>query len=249
MKFLLKCGLFLSLLFSFNPSSYALKIGQELAQAKEGDCFVFGHKKSFTLTRIALNENNILVLEEVSAPLSWKPKKWQTWLLEGAPGHTSWTLTQIDLENTQVKKAYCFVRKSNLNFDESGSFLSTLMQLDFEELPLDKRKKVGISSGTDDLMPKATWQPPLPKGASIPSKKFTAFRAQWPKDNSELSGQLIEIYLPEKDSKKTALLSYLPYWIEVRHAALKARIQTLFVGSQIESPKKVQTKSRPNPLS
>lgn len=243
MKQLAAFFIFLSLLFSFQPCIYALKIGEKLIHAKEGDCFVFGHKKSFTLTRVALNEKTNLVLEEVSAPLSCKPKDWQEWLLKNAPGHTSWTLTQIDLKKCHAKKAYCFVRKSHLSTDEAGSFLSILFNLNFEKLSSDKRKKIGISSGSDDLMPKALWQPPIPEGANLSSKKFEAYRARWPKDNSELSNQLIEIYLPEITSKNKAALSYLPYWIEVRHAALKTRVQTLYVGLGIESPKKLSKKT------
>jgi len=225
---------FLVLAF-FCSQTQALELAETFRKAPERAYVVYAHKQTFTLTRIAKKMQDRLLLEEISAPMARKPVQWQTWINQGAPGHTSWTLTEIDLSTKSVLSSYCLLKKVELNVKEFHSFLGTLLSLQFEKVPLEKRKRLGVNGGSDDLMPKRLWQPKAPDGLLVKGfLQYDAFQARWPKDGSQLSGQLIDLYFVKGSSEPYA--SAFPHWIEVRHAAIKGSIFALYTGKDLNSP-------------
>jgi hypothetical protein len=213
----------------------ALELAQTFKHAPERSFVVYAHKQTFTLTRIAKIVQHRLVLEEISAPMSRKPEKWHSWVSQGAPGHTSWTLTEVDLNTKSVISSYCLLKKMELNIKEFHSFLATLLSLEFEKVPLKNRKCLGVAGGSDDLMPRRLWQPKAPEGLiSKGSAKYEAYQARWPKDGSQLAGQLVDLYFLSES--KEAHESAFPHWIEVRHAAIKGSIFAISTGKDLSSP-------------
>lgn len=229
------CLLFLAFTCCF-AKTHALELAQTFSNAQENSFIVYAHKQTFTLTRIAKKAPPNVVIEEISAPISQKPSNWQAWLDQGAPGHTSWTLTEVDLKSKSVLSSYCLLKKMEISVKEFHSFLATLLSLKFEKVPLEKRKRLGVDGGCDDLMPRRLWQPKTPEGlATKGSLSYDAYQARWPKDGSQLSGQLVDIYFASNPSEPH--VHAFPHWIEVRHAALKGSIFALCTGKDLTSPK------------
>ncbi len=84
-----------------------------------------------------------------------------------------------------------------------------------------------------DMRP--VWQPRLIiEGKPDDGVAFDAWRADWPRDGSDLSNKTIEIYLP-KDNQSYP--SYFPYWLQINGTAGKAKIRIIDSGSNLQSPK------------
>ena len=72
------------------------------------------------------------------------------------------------------------------------------------------------------------------EGQVVPGVEFNAWRTRWIKDDSELSGKVIDIYLP-KDADKH--LSYFPYWLQISGVVGKAKVRIIDSGLGLRSPK------------
>ena len=155
------------------------------------------------------------------------PKDIQKYLDDLAPSHTSWTQTDFDLTEVIVKHCYSFVQKSFLDTTNFQDFFSILIKLPFEFVEEDKRKKIGLDY-SDGIDMRKTWEPSLPKSIQTNSHKWYVYRAKWPKDGSDLSNKVIEIYLYED-------LPF-PVWIEIKAAAYKGKLRMIDLGKDLISP-------------
>jgi hypothetical protein len=215
-----------------------LFLRDNLQMAQPGDYIVVMTGKTKTLMHIAKKENQLLTIEEIAVPeCKIAPNtNWKEWVAEGAPGNTSWVMFEIDLQTGQMHKYYSFTKRNWFEIPDADNFLSKLLNLKFIKIPDNARKKAGPKgrSGPDH---RPFWQPRMiAEGKIVQGVAFDAWRTRWPKDGSDLSGKLIEIYLP---SDKQRFLSYFPYWLQISGAIGKAKIRIIDSGSGLKSPKKM----------
>lgn len=228
--------LFLLLLFAFSQLSAAsLFLREHLNEARQGDYVVTMQNKNYTLLNIHQTDGKNLVLEEITVPVSMKSKSisWKDWVSQGAPGHSCWVLYLIQFPEGIIKQCYSVSKHGWLDTKQLESFLPTLLNLRFATIPENERKKVGPppSVGSPDF--RKYWQPKMiMDGRTISGVSFDGWLAQWPRDESILSGKSIEIYLPHDKQYP----SYFPYWLQIRGAVGKATIHIIDSGYGLHSP-------------
>jgi hypothetical protein len=218
-------------------SGEELRFKDRLEKAKCGDFFVTQTNKMITLAAIRSISPSTLLLEEISVPeQNLKPlpdssTAWTSWIKAKAPGHTSWSMIEIDLENGQVLECYSFSRSAWIQFSQKESFLSTLLLLPLKPVDPDKRRRIGPPPLDGEPDRRKVWNPPMiADGKKIDRAEFEAFETEWPKDGSELSGKTITLYF-DKDKRVP-----LPYWIQVDTAHATAALRTIDSGKNLPSP-------------
>ncbi len=229
---------FLILFFSFAASSAEeLFLKEKLAEAEAGSWMVLQQKKNFTLIHIYERTSDKIILEEVSIPLASFQRQrtsWKCWFESGALGHTSWMLSQIDLQTARFEQSYSFTQKKWVDLSQSDTFLTTLLNLPFRPVPEKRRRRLGAGSLRGQ---RPLWQPRLVvEGQQIEGVSFTSWIAKWPADGSDLARKHLEIYIPESQNQAT-YPSYFPYWIEVDNCIGNARVRVVDSGLNARSPK------------
>lgn len=227
------------LTFGLFGQESSLFLKERFRSAQTGAYIVFEQNKMYTLLNIYDKTNSSLVIEEVSAPTNRLPKNisFRQWFEEGAQGSTSWIMSQIDLESGQILQSYSFTRKGWLDVSNVSSFLTTLLNLRFVKISDEERKKIGPPPRYGQLDQRRLWNPRLVlDGKIIPQVPFSAWKARWPNDNTELSRKKIEIYLPELGNDDLPYPSYFPYWIEVEGKLGCAQVRVIDSGFNVISP-------------
>lgn len=214
---------------------------ENIVKAKPGDFIVTSQGKNFTVLHVReINDQN-MIMEEITAPQSRVPRNrytWRQWIECGAPGHTSWVMYDLNTIHGTMGDAFSYTKNCWFRIPESDNFLSRLLSLKFSPIPLKDRKRVGpsLKNGlTQDW--RGVWQPKLVvNGQAISGAQFTVWKTRWPDDGSELSGKMIEAYIPEEDQRYP---SYFPYWLEISGMLCKAKVRILDSGSNLQSPKPI----------
>lgn len=220
--------IYLLLFLFFFQALGALELKTKLTNAASGDFIVYLYKSHITLVRIAKHHPKELVIEEITAPKG--DYDWQEWLNQNAPEHTSWTVTTLDPTTLKILSSYSLDEQPTAIMTSDLQFLPTLLKLELQAVPQDQLKKIGPEPMAGEVDMRKIWHPKIVwKGKTI-EIPIDAFRATWPKDESELAGKSIEVYIPQKEA-----LSYLPYWIEIGSGPLKAKVQAIDSGSGLVS--------------
>lgn len=213
----------------------AFTLKDNLQQAIPGDFLVIAANKTITFMHIYEKQNGVLIVEEIAVPEGRKPQQmsWREWVQQEAPGNTSWVMYEIDLPTGRMLRYYSFTKQGWFEIAEADNFLSKMLNLRLSRMPDKDRKKVGTKIfATDDSR---FWQPSLVvDGTIIRGIKFDAWRTRWPKDNTDLSGKIIDLYLPQD---KQAYPSYFPYWLQINGTVGRAKVRIIDSGSQLKSPK------------
>jgi len=216
------------LFFLFSPllaeDSGSHPLRERLKGARSGDYVVTEANKMISLLIVRSLTPQSLILEEISAPsesLTQKPDSWCEWLKNRAPGHTSWSMMELDLSENQVLECYSFSRSSWVQLSDRENFFSTLLNLPLKPVPKDQQKKLGPPplSGEDDH--RALWKPPLiVEGEQLKHSEFDVYSSYWPKDGSDLSGNKLSLYFDR--SRR----SPFPVWIQIEttHATAPLRV-------------------------
>lgn len=225
---------FFFLLFLVQPlAAQVITLRDNLKRAKAGDFIVAAQGKNNSLLRVGDNDGKKLMLEEISIPASKCPDSWRRWAEKGAPGNTSWVLYQIDLDSGAMLSAYSYTRGTYFQIAEAENFLGTLMTLQLNPIENKDRKMIGPPPG-DGPDFRRMWNPKLVvEGKEIPGISFSAWKTFWPKDNSELSGRSIVIYLPN-DPRYPA---YFPHWLEISGFIGKAKVRIIDSGENLFLPR------------
>lgn len=210
-----------------------LRLQERLEKAKSGDFIVTEANKMITLLAIRSNNPHTVILEEISAPVSHlkkMPDSWGEWVKAKAPGHTSWSMIEIDLQSGQVLECYSFSRSAWIQVSQNESFIATLLHLPMKSTPTDKRKRIGPAplDGEPDF--RKSWNPPLVfEGKKVENAHFDVFEALWPKDGTELSNQQITLYF-DKEKRFP-----LPFWVQVDTSHATAALRTIDSGKNLPS--------------
>lgn len=230
---------FIAVLFfiALSPLS-ALTLSDEFRRAEVGDYVVFLEQKHLTLFRIASKNDKEIGIEEITAQeqgINPQTANWQQWLQEGAPNHTSWTLSLLDLETGAMKASYSYTTNEWQANQTVASFLPTLLQLPLETVPLDLRKRIGPPPEKGEQEARKLWTPKVTfHHTAVPQVPFAVYRAEWPQDESDLRGKVVLLYFAT--GKATECLSYFPYWIEVVGLVGRVKLRVIDSGKGLESP-------------
>lgn len=210
---------------------------ENLSRARAGDYLVTAQNKNYTVFHIYGRSPSTLTVEEITVPAQ-KMKgcftSWKDWVMKKAPGNTSWVMYTIDLSNAQILRYYSFTKRNLLDMSNSNNFLTTLLNLHLERVPYEKRRRVGPPPLYNREDRRALWQPRIVvEGNEVPNVAFEAWQTRWPKDGSDLSGKIIEVYVPRENERYP---SYFPYWLQISGIIGSAKIRIIDSGSQMDSP-------------
>jgi len=228
-------------IFCFSESLY---LRDNLKRTEKGDYLVAVRNKNYTVIFIEEKLNGSLVIQEITIPKQLFPQNiptWRAWVEAGAPNHTAWVAYTVDLSTGYIQHYYSYPHQSWMNISESDSILSKLINLPFTPIAPHKRRYIGNSDGTRRL-----WHPRMiVEGQQVPGIRFDAWEGRWPQDQSQLSGNQVQIYLPEKGA---GYPDYFPYWLQMKAAVGKAQLRIVDSGHQLRSPRHFPMKLSTNSL-
>lgn len=221
-----------------------LQLKDKLAEARPGSYLVLEQNKTFTFLYIHERLENAIVIEEVSIPaasFARKPMNWKLWFESGAPGNTAWIMSRVNLNTGVLEETFSFTHQGWIDMSGSNPFLTTLLNLRFQELSPPERRKIGLPPGYNKVDRRPIWNPRLiVDGRALANVPFHAYKARWPSDGSDLSRKVIEIYLPVPPSNEPNAIyypSYFPYWLEVEGRIGSAKVRVVDSGVDAHSPK------------
>jgi hypothetical protein len=229
------------LLFSFVARGENVILKENLRRANPGSYLVLEQGKTFTFFHIFENNGEKIIIEEVSIPEKNMVAQhyqggWKCWFEQGAPGHTSWTHSLVNLNNGRIEEMYSFTQKGWIDVSKTSSFMTTLLNLPFEQAPDKERRKIGLPPGYGKPDHRPLWHPRLiADGVLVQHVYFYVWKTRWPSDGSELARKIIEIYLPEANSSYP---TYFPYLVEVEGKIGSAKVRVVDSGLIANSPKK-----------
>jgi hypothetical protein len=217
--------------FIFNLHGEEMFLRDNLKLAKVGDFIVTTQNKTYTLLLIDEITPSTISIEEISVPsnrINLKNLSWKEWIAQDGPGNTSWVRYVIDTNNGEMKEYFSYTKNGYYTLPESENFLSTLLNIKLRSVPVSERKKVGPRPPSQASDRRPYWQPKLIfEGQVVPGIAFDAWRTFWPKDGSDLSGKIIEIYVPRNPGEYPA---YFPYWLQVSGIVGKAKVHIIDSG-------------------
>jgi hypothetical protein len=204
---------------------------ERLEKAKSGDYIVTEANKMVTLLAVRSNPSHTVILEEISAPLSnlkKMPSSWAEWVKAKAPGHTSWSMVEIDLQNGKILECYSFSRSAWIQVSQNESLLATLFNLPLKTIAADKRKRIGPPPLNDESDFRKVWNPPLIfEGKKVENAHFDVYETTWPKDGSELSNQEVSLYFDQEKRFP------FPFWVQVDTSHATAALRTIDSGKNL----------------
>lgn len=219
-------------------------IKEKFQNARPGDYIITAQEKNYSLLRVRSIRGNVLILEEVCVPahqIDLKKIDWREWLQKKAPGHTAWTLYEIDMHKGQLLDGFSYSKNGWLSLDGQEQFFAHLFKLRFESTPDGEKKRIGPPPPSGEADHRKFWYPFLFfQGKKKEHPLFETFRAQWPEDGSELSRCKIDLYL---DATSDALA--FPYWVEIKSAHISFTIRTIDSGRNLPSPLREGIPRRP----
>ena len=236
--------IFLALLFlCCLASASEVLLKEKLGFAPTGSFLVLEQNRTFTLLYIHQRDEHKLVIEEVSIPAAHfakHPMNWKVWFEKGAPGHTGWIISQINLMTGSFEETFSYTHRGWIDMSASNQFLTTLLNLKFQEVPDSERRKIGLPPGYHKVDHRPLWTPRLVmNGQVVAHVPFRAYKARWPADGTDLSRKYVEIYLPEPQTadQESPYPMYFPYWLEVEGKIGSAKIRVVDSGINANSPK------------
>ncbi len=237
-KILGQLFIFLLLCFAFplwGAPVAAQSLNEKLARSEPGDFIVTAQDGNYSLLFVRAIKGKILLLEEVSVPsphVDLKKIQWKKWVKEKAPGHTSWTLYEIDTDSGKMLTCFSYTKNSWLYLDPSEQFLTRLLTLPLTSVLPNERKKIGKEPNPQEEDRRSFWNPPLfVEGKKLNKPAFEVLKARWPEDKSLLAQSLIEFYFSADHPSFP-----FPYWIEVHTSHYTFKIRAIDSGHQIISP-------------
>ncbi len=229
----MKLWLFCFLFATFALFSKEFHVKDRVQIAKPGDFIVTEAGKMATLLSIRSLTSNSIIIEEISAPSQniKNISSWPDWVKAKAPGHTSWSMIEIDLQSGSILECYSFSRGGWVHLSSQESLLSTLLQLPLTPVDSEKRRRIGPPPAPGESDHRKEWNPSLVyEGKKMENALFEVFETSWPQDGTELSGQTVSLYF-DKEMKYP-----LPYWIQVDTSQATANLRTIDGGKSLPSP-------------
>lgn len=228
---IMKFWVFLCLALSLPLLGSSFRLKERIEKAKPGDYIVTEAGKMITLLSIRSIHPNSLLIEEISVPtqnLKKRPDSWPEWVKANAPGHTSWSMVEMDLQTGSLLECFSFSKSCWIQLSQKESLISSLLHLPMQKVSVDKQHKIGPPPMPGEPDFRKVWVPPLVyEGKKIDSPQFEVYETVWPKDDSELSGQNVLLYF---DLEKKLPF---PFWIQVETSHATAALRTLDSGKNL----------------
>jgi hypothetical protein len=213
---------------------FSSPLQERIERSCPGDYLVVEGGKIITIVSIRSVSPTSIILEEVSIlsqNLKKHPPSWRDWIKERAPGHTSWSMIELDRKTGEVLECYSFTKASWIKLSSHESLLATLIKLPLTLVPNERRRKIGPPPMGGELDTRKIWEPPtFFEGKKQGGLHFDVFEAAWPSDNSPLSGSNVLLYFDREE------LFPLPFWIQVETAHAQIAIRTIDSGREFPSP-------------
>lgn len=201
-----------------------------LEKGSQGDYFVFEANKTATLIAIRSISPAKIRLEEISVPSSKIPSSWPQWIQSKAPGHTSWSMIEIDLVNGVPLDCYSFSRSAWIQISQKESLLATLLHLSLHPIESDRRRRIGPSPLPGERDHRKFWNPPfIVEGRKKENAAFDVFETDWPEDGTELSGKTVSLYFDQE--KKFPF----PFWIQIETTHATGALRAIDCGKNLPS--------------
>lgn len=197
---------------------------ERLKKAKNGDFFVAEANKMVSLLIVRSITPTSLILEEITVPanaLNPRPASWSEWVKKRAPGHTSWSMIEIDLQSHQLMECYSFTHNAWMQLSGQDSLIPTLLSLPLKPVAERDLRRIGPHPMEGEPDFRQIWKPPLViNGHQMKDVEFVVFEALWPQDGSQLAGNKVSIYFDRTSQTP------FPSWIQIEtaHAAGSLRI-------------------------
>jgi hypothetical protein len=224
----------LFLLFSSLTFAGELRLKERLEKAKCGDYVVTEANKMITLLVLRSISPQSFIIEEITAPSHAlkkqpaSPASWSEWIKNKAPGHTSWSMIEIDRTNGQISECYSFSRSAWIRLSNQESLFASLMNLPMKEIPQENRRKIGPPPMNGEKDHRQVWSPPLLReGKKIEKASFAVYETVWPDDGSEIAGRIVSLYF---DTDKQFPF---PFWIQAETTHVTATLQTIDSGKNL----------------
>ncbi len=195
-----------------------------LEKAKPGDYVALKIHKTLTFIRIHSVDKEAISLEEISAPLKNLkpyPKSWNQWVLDKAPGHTSWSILKIDINSGKILSCYSADKRSWVQINPQESLFATLLHLPLNKVKDTHIRKIGPPPSFDEPDTRPIWKPSfIFEGKELENPVFDVFETVWPDDGSDLKNTHLTLYFDH------AMHIALPIWIQfdTSHAAFHVQI-------------------------
>lgn len=234
--------IFLMSIFTYATAD-ELVLKDNLSKARSGDYLVTLQNKNYTVLLINKKDADTLVINEITIPTSClstnPPFSWKGWVEAGAPKNTSWLAYTIYLPTGTMQNIFSYTRNEWVSIPQSQNFLTTLLNLHLQKIPDNERKRIGPPPSTEHIDRRPVWQPKLiVDGNWIKGVAFEGYHTRWPKDGSELSDKMLEVYLPKDSDLYPA---YFPYWLQVSGLVGKARVRIVDSGNNLSLKKPQET--------
>lgn len=217
------------------PPASTLILKDRFAHATSGDYIVTAQEKNYSLLFIRDLDKKTLILEEITVPeeqINLSTQNWQQWLSDKAPGHTAWTLYEIDLNTGTLIESFSFSQNGWLFLDETQLLITRLLTLPLTHVKSEERRKIGPPPQSGEVDQRALWNPPLILGGKkIPKPQFDVWKTKWPEEQSPLSGCRLELYFAKSD----ALFAF-PRWIDIQSPHYSFKLRTIDSGKDLHSP-------------
>lgn len=230
MKIIRSLAICLILMIS-NTLECSNALQERLKTAKNGDYFVTESGKMISVLAVRSVDANSLILEEITAPanvLNPRPTSWCEWVRQMAPGHTSWSMIEIDLKEHQLTECYSFSRSTWVQLSTQESIVSTILDLPMQLISPQEQRKIGPEPSAGETDTRKIWRPPfIQEGQRQTDVSFDVYRSTWPKDSTELAGNTVLLYFDQANQ------SPFPVWIQVNTPHASASIRTIDFGKNL----------------
>jgi len=210
-----------------SSSTHVLK--ERLKRAQSGDFLVAETNQMISVLVIRAVTPHSIVLEEITAPvaaLDPKPSSWGEWIKKRAPGHTSWSMVEIDLQSHQLLECYSFSRNAWLQLSTQDSLIPTLLGLPLMPVAERNLRRIGPQPMDGEPDVRKVWKPSLVvNGQKIQDAEFAVFETLWPRDGSQMAGNKVSLYFDK--SNRTPF----PAWIQIETTHATGSLRILDAGS------------------
>src|SRR5581483_3409810 len=224
-----KIILILCTFISLHAHGHPACLLEKLSRGQAGDFIVTAQEGNYSLLSIRSISESVLILEEISVPskqIDLKTIAWKKWVADKAPGHTSWTLYEIDRATGGLIECFSYSKNGWLYLDKSEQFLMRFMALPLTTVPPLERKKIGPQPPQGETDQRRTWNPTVTlEGKKICPATFEVLKTQWPDDNSRLASSTIELYFSREFSDFP-----FPYWLELQSPHYRFKMRTIDSG-------------------
>lgn len=223
--------------------AFGMNLKDKFKEAEVGSYVVTEQNKTYTLLRVHTHTDEELILEEISIPSTQVNNlDWKEWVLDGAPGHTSWILYAIDLDEAAITECYSFTKNIFLPTESMDAFLTTLIKLKLHYLSDEKRIQKGPTARPGEVGTSKPWGPPqYREGKKVKDPSYDVYTTVWPSDDSELSGKNIVLYFDQTQPHFP-----FPFWMQVREGGIKFKMRAVDSGTLLSPIQKKLPRRAPH---